>query len=470
MFVHKQLVTILKKYNFPNILRSLKLQNFVEMLPDELNQEEFKGNFMMEFNTQNKIGKTWLKTVWEFLERYRRHLQGHLEEWLLLLARINSVEFLLPVSQRTSVLYLEATEDKSDQLIGVLRELPVCEVSEMDFVDHNSSPTYQKVLKIYPQVFKKEFFGSINKIEDLENALLLSQSNYKWKLSIEQTKVILDHLENLWFYEHCYSTKIHNLPMFIKHDGTLMKINTEAVVLPESDIPYDGLDIIEERMQINFIKAGYPRIFKKVGCQVVTTLKFYIGFIFPHLHLLQVLAILKHMDYIKLKFSGPFSFHSEKDEVKTFIKILPNLKFILAQGVFTAPSELFDPHVKLFELVFKNEHFPPYYFRKESWLKFLRNIGLTTGLSKQLAIQIGKLIQDIKNEKVMLEASKMLCEKIKMRAFICDNNFLYQIRCFEFLKPKQLEEINERIFSSLNKFTSRMCYNNSVHCSQENLV
>ena len=137
MFVHKQLVTILKKYNFPNILRSLKLQNFVEMLPDELNQEEFKGNFMMEFNTQNKIGKTWLKTVWEFLERYRRHLQGHLEEWLLLLARINSVEFLLPVSQRTSVLYLEATEGKSDRLIGVLSELPVCEVAEMNFVDHN---------------------------------------------------------------------------------------------------------------------------------------------------------------------------------------------------------------------------------------------------------------------------------------------------------------------------------------------
>ena len=116
-------------------------------------------------------------------------------------------------------------------------------------------------MKIYPQVFKKEFFGSINKIEDLKNALLLSQSNYKWKLSIEQAKVILDHLENLWFYEHCYSTKIHNLPIFIKYDGTLTKINREAVVLPKSDIPYDGLDIIEERMQIKFIKAGYPRIF-----------------------------------------------------------------------------------------------------------------------------------------------------------------------------------------------------------------
>ena len=130
------------------------------------------------------------------------------------------------------------------------------------------------------------------------------------------------------------------------------------------------------------------------------------------------------MDYIKLKFSEPFSFHSEKDEVKTFIKILSNLKYIPVQeGVFRASSELFDPHVKLFELVFKNEHFPPYYFRKESWLKFLRNIGLITGLSKQLAIQIAKLIQDVKKEKVMLEASKMLCEKIEMRAFICDNNF-----------------------------------------------
>lgn len=279
--------------------------------------------------------------MWEFLECYKRDLQGHLEEWVLLLARINSVEFLLPVSQRTSVLYLEATEDKSDRLIGVLRELPVCEVAEMDFVDHNSSSTYQKAVKIYHQVFRKEFFGSINKIEDLENALLLSQSNCKWKLSIEQAKVILDHLENLWFYEHCYSTKIQNLPIFIKYDGTLTKINREAVVLPESYIPYDGLDIIEERMQIKFIKAGYSRIFEKVGCQVVIILKFYIGFIFPHLHLLQEPVILKHADYIKLKFSGPFSFYSEKNEVKTFIKILSNLKFIPVQeGVFRAPSEI----------------------------------------------------------------------------------------------------------------------------------
>ena len=471
MFVHKQLVSILENYNFPNILRSFKLQDFAEMLPDELNQEEFKGNFIIEFNAQNKIGKTWLKTVWEFLKRSRRDLQGHLEEWLLLLARLNSVEFLLPVSQRTSVLYIEAAEDKSHRVIGVLRELPVYEVAEGDFVDHNHSPIYQKAVKIYPQEFKKDFFGSINRIEDLENALLLSQDHNELKLSLWQARIILDHIENLWFNEHCYLTKIHNLPIFIKYDDTLTKIEREAVVLPESDIPYDGLDVIEELMQITFIKAGYPTIFKKVGCQVVTICKFYIGFIFPRLLWLPVPAILKHMDYIKLKFSGPISFHSEKDEVKTFIKRLSNLKFMPVQeGVFRAPSELFDPHVKLFELVFKNEHFPPSHFRKGSWLNFLRNIGLITGLSKQLAIQIANLIQDVKNEEVMLEASKMLCEKIKMRAFLYDENFLYQIRCIDFLKPKQVEEINETIFSSLNQSTSRMCYFDSVHCSQENLV
>ena len=471
MFVHKQLVSILEKYNYSNILRSFKLQDFVEMLPDELNREEFKGNFIMEFNAQNKIGKTWLKTVWEFLRRCRRYLQGHLEDWLLLLARLNSVEFLLPVSQRTSVLYLEAAEGKFDQVIEILRELPVYEVSERDFVDHNYSQIYQTAVKIYPQEFKKGFFGSINRIEDLENALLFSQDRNELNLSIRQARIILDHIENLWFNEHCYSTKIHTLPIFIKYDGNLTKIDREAVVLPESDIPYDGLDIIEEHMQVKFIKAGYPRIFKKVGYQVVTILRFYTGFIFPHLLLLPVPAILKHMEYIKLLFSGPFSFHSGKNEVNNFIKILSNLKFIPAQeGVFRAPSELFDPHVKLFELVFKNEHFPPSHFRKESWLNFLRNIGLITELSKKLAVEIANLIQYIKNEKVMLEASKMLCQKIKMRRFYCDENFLYLIRCIEFLKPKQVEEINETIFSSLNKSTSRMCYNGSVHYSQENLV
>ena len=407
--------------------------------------------------------------MWEFLKSFKKDLDKHLEEWLLLPARLNSVEFLLPVSQKTSVLYLEAAEDKCAQVIGVLRELPVYEVAERDFVDHNYS-FYQKAGKIYPQEFKKDFFGSINKIEDLENALLFSQDHNEWTLSMRQAKIILDHLENLWFNEDLYSTKIHNLSIFIKYDGTLTKIDREAVVLPESDIPYDGLNIIEKHMQITFIKAGYTRIFQKVGCQVVTIFKFYIGFIFPHLHLLPQPAIMNQMSYIKFMFSGPLSFHSQKDEVKTFIERLSNLKFIPVQeGVLRAPCELYDPHVQLFKLVFKEEHFPPSDFSEGSWLDFLRKIGLITEFSKELLIQIAGLIQDL-DEKNVVEASQMLCEKIKMKEFAFDDTFLHQIRCIKFLIPKQIRKINEKIYRSLNKSTSRMCYNGSVHYSQENLV
>ena len=469
-FVHEKLVSRLEKYEFSNILRRIKLQNFVEMLPDELNEGKFKGKFIMKFGAQNEIKKFWLNTVWEFLKSFKKDLDKHLEEWLLLPARLNSVEFLLPVSQKTSVLYLEAAEDKCAQVIGVLRELPVYEVAERDFVDHNYSLFYQKAGKIYPQEFKKDFFGSINKIEDLENALLFSQDHNEWTLSMRQARIILDHLENLWFNEHFYSTKIHNLSIFIKYDGTLTKIDREAVVLPESDIPYDGLDIIEEHMQITFIKAGYTRIFQKVGCQVVTIFKFYIGFIFPHLHLLPQPAIMNQMSYIKFMFSGPLSFHSQKDEVKTFIERLSNLKFIPVQeGVLRAPCELYDPHVQLFKLVFKEEYFPPSDFSEGSWLAFLRKIGLITEFSKELLIQIAGLIQDL-DEKNVVEASQMLCEKIKMKEFAFDDTFLHQIRCIKFLIPKQIRKINEKIYRSLNKSTSRMCYNGSVHYSQENLV
>ena len=469
-FVHKKLVSRLEKYKFSNILQHIQLQDFVEMLPDELNEGQFKGKFRVKFGTQNKIEKVWLKMMWEFLKSFKKDLNKHLEEWLLLLARLKSVEFLLPVSQRTSILYLEVPEDKFPQVIEVLRELPVYEVAERDFVDYNYSSIYQKAVKIYPQEFKKDFFGSINKIEDLENALLLSQDHNQWKLTIRQARIILDHLENLWFYEQCYSTKIHSLPIFIKYDGTVTKIDREAVVLPESNIPYDGLDIIEKHMQITLIKAGYTRIFEKIGCQLVTIFKFYTGFIFPHLPLLPVPAVMKQMTYIKFLFSDPLSFHSQKDEVKTFIEKLSNLKFIPVQeGVFRAPCELYDPQVQLFKLVFREERFPPSDFCESSWLLFLRKIGLITEFSKQLLIQIAGLIQDL-DEKNVVEASQMLCEKIKMEEFTCDDTFLQQIRCIKFLIPKQIRKINRKIYKSLNESTSRMCYNGSVHYSQENLV
>ena len=470
MFVHKQLVHRLEKYKFYNILRHIKLQDFVEMLPDELNEDRFKGKFIMKFGAQNKIKRAWLKTVWEFLKSFKKDLQEYLEEWLLLLVRLNSVEFLLPVSQRTSVLYLQAAENKSARVIRVLRELPVYEVAERDFVDRNYSPICRKADKIYPQEFKKDFFGSIDRIEDLENALLLSQDRNEWKLSIEQAMVILDHLENLWFNEHSYSTKIHNLPLFIKYDGTLTKIDRQAVVLPEYDIPYDGLDIIEEHAQIMFIKAGYVRIFEKAGCQHVTIFKFYMNFIFPHLPLLPVQAIMKQMSHIKFMFSESLLFHSQKDEVKTFMERLSNLKFIPVQeGVFRAPCELYDPQVQLFKVVFKKEHFPPSDFSEGSWLVFLRKIGLITEFTTQLVIRIAGLIQDLE-EKNVVEASQMLCEKIKMKEFTCDDTFLHQIKCIKFLIPKKIRKINEQIYRSLNQSTSRMCYFDSVHCSQENLV
>ena len=470
MFVHKQLVNRLEKYKFSNVLRTFKLQDFLDMLQNELSTEKFKGNFIMRFNVQNEIKKVWLKNVWEFLKSFKKDLQEHLKEWSLLLANLNSEEYLLPVSQSTSVLFLEAEEDKCDRVIGVLRELPVYEVTKRDFVDNNYVRRNLKDEAIYPQEFQKDFFGSINRIKDLESALLLSQYNYKWKLSTEQAKAILDHLENLWLYKHCYSTKIHNLPIFIKYDGSLTKIDREAVVLPEPDIPFDGLDIIEEHMKIKFIKAGYPRIFKKVGCQAVTLIEFYTGYIFPHLFLLPVPTIMKQMSYIKFTFFQPFSFLNRKVDVKNFIERLSSLKFIPVQeGVFKAPSELYDPRVRLFELVFENEHFPPSYFRKKSWLNWLRSIGLITELSKQLAIQIANLIQDFEG-KNFVEASQMLCENIKMKEFFSDDNFLYGIRSIKFLIPKQIREINEKIYRSLNKSTSRMCYDGSVHYSQENLV
>ena len=470
MFVHKQLVSGLEKYKFSNILRRVKLQDFVEMLPDELDEDKFKGNFIMKFDAQNKIKKVWLKTVWEFLTSFKKDLQEYLGEWSLLFARLDSVEWLLPVSQKTSVLYFDSEDDKFRQIIKVLRELPVYEVPERNFVNNNYLPSYLKVAKIYPQQFKKDFFGSINRIEDLENALLLSQDQYQWKLNIGQAKVILNHLEHLCFSEHCYSTKIHNLPIFIKFDGSLTKIDEKSVVLPKPSIPLDGLHIIEQHMQIKFIKAGYPKLFEKVGCQAVTILKFYTGYVFPHLILLPISTIMKYMDYIKLIFSGPFTFDSESDEVKTFIEKLSNLKFIPVQeGVLKAASELYDPQVQLFKLVFKKEHFPPSHFSEGSWLVFLRRIGLITELSKQLAIQIANLIQDLEN-KDLREASQMLCEKIKKKNFTSDDNFLYQIRCVKFLIPKQISKINEEIYRSLNRSTSRMCYNGSVHYLQENLV
>ena len=117
------------------------------------------------------------------------------------------------------------------------------------------------------------------------------------------------------------------------------------------------------------------------------------------------------MTYIKFLFSDPLSFHSQKDEVKTFIEKLSNLKFIPVQeGVFRAPCELYDLQVHLF----KEERVPPSDFCESSWLLFLRKIGLITEFSKQLLIQIAGLIQDLEEMNV-LKHRKCCVKKLRWK-------------------------------------------------------
>ena len=482
-FIHARLVNILKSYEFPNILQKFKLPDFVKMLPCEINEDVYRGNSIIYFSDQKQIGKTWLKTIWKFLTKYKGELND-LRDWLFLLTRSSSTEYLLPVNHITSVLYLGENQSKSEELIEVLRMLPIFKVSESDFYGKDTTRTSDSELKqLYPQEFIKDFFGSAYKVEDLENALLLSHSHCQWKLNEIKAQKLLNHFENLITYENKSLTKIQNLPIFIKYDGSLTKIDRKAVVLPQdnkisekgialtqSNLPRDGLEVIESNLHILFLVGGYLKLYKKISCKDVTIIQFYLDYIFPYLHLLTASAILKHMDHVKSVGSRSLIFNHHSNKMGSFILTLSSLKFIqMRKGFFKAPNELYEPSDQLFKLVFTKDHFPPPEFCEESWLTFLSSIGLIIKLSKDLAIKIAKLIQNLEDEKAE-ESSKLLRRKISDGKFTDDNLFLDNLKNIKFLIPKKIGKTNEKIYKSLNTSHKRICYNGSVHHAQENLV
>ena len=482
-FIHAQLVNILKSYEFPNILRKFKLQDFVKMLPCEINEDIYRRNSIICFSNQNQISRTWLKTIWKFLKKYKEDLND-LRDWLFLLARSSSTEYLLPVSHRTSVLYLAEIHSKSEELIEVLKMLPIFEVSESDFYGKDNTRKSDSELKqLYPQEWKQDFFGSAYKVDDLVNALLLSHSHCQWKLNEIKAHKLLSHFENLITYESNCLTQIQNLPIFIKYNGSLTKLDRKAVVLPQGNkisekgvtltqtsLPMDGLEVIESNLCILFLVGGYPRLYEKVSCKTVTIIQFYLDYIFPHLHMLSASAIFKHMDYVKSVVSRSLIFNDHSNKMGSFIKTLSSLKFIqIREGFFKAPNELYEPSNQLFKLVFTKDHFPPPEFCEESWLKFLSSIGLIAKLSQDLAIKIAKLIENLEDEKAE-KTSELLCRKISDGEFTDDKFFLDQLKSIKFLIPKRIGKTNEKIYKSLNKSTNRIYYNGSVYHAQENLV
>ena len=476
MFIHRTLVYRLTNHvsQYTNMIKSFQLGNFMEMLPDELNENEYKGSIVMRFDTQNQVEKKWLRTVWDFLKYYKKDLRENVGDWLLLLARVNTAEYLLPVSDSTSVLFFDIADVQYECIIEVLRALPIYEVRAGDFVNHAQKSYHEKHSKeigIYPDDFKSNFFGSLSKIQNFENALWLSHLNYEWKVNEYQAKIILRHLEKLLSYEiyYCFS-KIPKLPVFIRYNGTLTKIDRKTVVLPQKDIPVDGLDIVEKSMHIIFVKDGYQNLYEKIGFTKVSQYQFYLSYIFPHLHLLSVTTILKQMNYVKGMLYELSSWTFGSDEMNTFIDRLSNLRFIpIREGVIKAPQDFYDPNVELYKLVLEEEYFPPSEFCSESWLPFLRKIGLITNLTVNIAIKIAGLIQHLEDVRAA-KASKILLKTIKREKLTNNESFLDQLKSVKFLIPKKIEEINETIYKSLNKNVTRICYYDAVHHSQESLV
>ena len=465
MFIHKRLILKLIRQvsQNTNIFRKFKLGNFMEMLPDELNEDEFKGTIVKHFDAQNQIEKKWLRIVWNFFKDYKNDLRFKVGDWLLLFARSSTSEYLLPVFNSTAVLFLDTAGIEYKDIIEVLRALPIYEIQACDFED--------EAIAIYPHEFKSNFFGSVDKIQDLENALWLSYSNCQWRLNEYKARTILRHLDNLLSYQKYYNFRvIEHLPVFIKYNGCLTKIDSKAVALPQSDIPVDGLDIVEKNMHIIFVKGGYQNLYEKIGFIKVSKFQFYLSYIFPYLNWLSRTTILKQMNYVKGMFYELSSSAFGSDEMKNFIYRLSNLGFIpIREGDLKAPQDFYDPDVELFKLVFEEEYFPPSEFCGESWLPFLRKIGLITKLTIDLAIHIAGLIQYLDDVRAR-NASKLLLKTIKQAEFINNKSFLGRLKSVKFLLPKEIEEINETIYQSLNKYVNRICYCDAVHHSQENLV
>ena len=267
----------------------------------------------------------------------------------------------------------------------------------------------------------------------------LSYSDCRWKLRKTEAEIILKHFEWLLYDENQHVNKLLTPPVFIKYDGSVSEIDRNAVILEKSNMPLDGFDIIEDKCQTIFIQDGYPTLYEKLCFRRCTAIEFYLRYFFPShksLVLLARSAISKHMDYVKQILLNVNMFHYEGEKV---MSELSHLEFVLTcKGEFKAPVQLYDPNSELFKLVYTEEHFPISKYNDESWLNILKSCGLISEMSKELALEIASLIQDLEDEAAE-KASAIFFHEIEQGKLTEDKDFLNKLKFIKFLIPKKLE-------------------------------
>ena len=468
MFVHKNMrihiFNAAKSQESP-VFKRFGVEDFATFLDRTLPYEySTSSGFVAWCPTQESVpNKQWVEAVWKFLdeetkfkeegktpsqgeeiERIKKILQP-LSNWSILpcnetiqMAPSGRTEhFLVPLNLAQAVLDFSGSDIDADisKLVESLRKLSLAEVN-YSFLPGDSKYLARKLV------------ASLKTPEYLLKSLEIKMATNPKAIEDKLTRIECDNILNYFSrnverLQERDKLPLMKLPFYQTTHGILTSIWGKSICVLPHDIPREEMEELGSRLNLVFLEkwTRLLPLYKFLEFKCVSAVDFYCKFILQNMAIFSSTARLTHLKHIRDVVLPGLSQGDTNEEQRVLkqrlLGCLSETAFIpFTDGSLKRASFYYEPGHEVFRALLPENMLPPKPFNTPVWLQFLRKIGLTCYVSKDLflkfAIEIEREGATQKND-VTYTKSKVLVKHLFCRENLVEEGFLHSVCHIRFI-------------------------------------
>ena len=468
MFVHNNMRIYIfnaaKSQKSP-VFKRFGVEDFATFLDRTLPYEySTSSGFVAWCPTQESVpNKQWVEAVWKFLdeetkfkeegktpsqgeeiERIKKILQP-LSNWSILpctetiqMAPSGRTEhFLVPLNLAQAVLDFSGSDIDADisKLVESLRKLSLAEVN-YSFLPGDSKYLARKLV------------ASLKTPEYLLKSLEIKMATNPKAIEDKLTRIECDNILNYFSrnverLQERDKLPLMKLPFYQTTHGILTSTWGKSICVLPHGIPREEMEELGSRLNEVFLEewTRLLPLYKFLEFKCVSAVDFYCKFILQNMAIFSSTARLTHLKHIRDVVLPGLSQGDTNEEQRVLkqrlLSCLSETAFIpFTDGSLKRASFYYEPGHEVFRALLPENMLPPEPFNTPDWLQFLRKIGLTCDVSKDLflkfAIEIEREGATQKND-VTYTKSKVLVKHLFCRENLVEEGFLHSVCHIRFI-------------------------------------
>ena len=492
LFVHKEVLSDvfnmadLKKTPF---FRSLDLDTFSSQLhitlPECFCSEDQYVRWFPEDNSKSTAlpNRRWIYRVWQFLENFVseklndlgeeekkdlskekktffvRDLLMPLTMCCILPAtqasssnpKLVTEQFLVPLKMGESVLDFKDCGQSSEKLVKALKCLGLPELDSVILSTVRIGTICYTKLESYN--LARNLVATLKRPHSLLTAfhqkLKANPSTLDGKLEDEEAMEILNYFSRNTKSLLCDDKEtLRRLPFFPMAGERLGKVQDRNVFVLPSDIPNDGIDVVEFRLDCFFVESreSLSALYEFLEFVPVSPSNVYRNFILTCFQQFSFEGKLAHLRYLHGFVSSVSAKENESEglEKRQLVDYLKRIELIPAvDGSLKTASSFYDPCNEVFDALLPQDSFPPEQFNSEEWLSFLQKIGLTKDVSgKDFLKFANQVAHEAKSQRTenTYKKSAVLLQHLFSRPNVVGEGLLHLVSEIPFVAARPVEK------------------------------